>query len=341
MDDTYELELAADRVPAVIQQATHELTEIGQQISLAKENAKNALEKAEQAVNVRTNWVFNKESINLLKETSYELAKSIDQSVKAQVKTQEYQKVLTQYTTEILKLTLLGPATCDRALKELREITSPYKNGKKLDDETKKQISSLIEQIQNQQSVINKVDALKESVRRQQDQIKDLLVKIDNLSSFDTDVELSDESIIVLNLLKTRLNDMVNILRENNDIICREFAEINNTIFEQMNELKGFVGNKYNELSGFIDYQISELKRLVGDITNLIPHIVSVIENKANEINNNLQLLQTSVENLSKDTKKAFEEIKTREEQNNKSLFKFKLSIYISIGFDQFSPSFE
>ena len=44
MDDTYELELAAERVPAVIQQATHELTEIGQQISLAKENAKNALE---------------------------------------------------------------------------------------------------------------------------------------------------------------------------------------------------------------------------------------------------------------------------------------------------------
>ena len=332
MDEKYELELAAERVPTLINNATNHLIEICGEVEKAKKKAQTALEKAEEATDIKTRWIFNAESINKLKDASFEIAKSVEQSINAQVKMQEYQKVLTQYTTEILQLTLLGPAACDRALDQLREITSQHKSDKQLDSETKKQITSLIEQIKSQQSLLKKIESVRESIKKQQQQINELLGKIDSFSSFDADFELSDESKIVLNLLKTKLGQMADSFKENNDLTACQFGFVLEALKQNELNEKTLLIDKANELSQFVVEQANSVKEIQNSLIVLVSRINDLISDKAETLQSSIYSTQQDVNSLAKETKQSFASIEERETNNKKEFNKFKLTIFLCLG---------
>ena len=169
MEEVIEKESIVEDVSKLIETETTNLIEIEAKIDEARASSKKALDKTQETYDLKKH-VFKGKDINSLKESTLEIACALDATVEAQKMLQKYQKVLTLYTEALFKLTVNNQAAGDKAIEELKNITSKYKD-KKIGEETKKQIDFIIEQIKNQQSLYKRVSDLEDKLLTEREKV--------------------------------------------------------------------------------------------------------------------------------------------------------------------------
>lgn len=158
---------------AVVDGKFAELTAIHGEVEDAKKEAANNLEAAKSNANAGAHVLFNKETVENLQQVTASLAESQAKSAEISARLLEYQKK----TNEVLKYLLsLGVANLanNRAIVSYLKQKLSEGEAKQFDETEQEEILSVIQQLQAQQDLWAKIDALKEKNKEQAEEIASL-----------------------------------------------------------------------------------------------------------------------------------------------------------------------
>lgn len=331
MQDVYEIETSKEQqIETIVDNGANKLIEIEKQINKTKESAKQALEKAEEVRNIKTRLLFNSESINELKETCTMLADALVASAEAQLKMQEYQKMLAIFTKELFNISISSVAASDAAIKRLTAIACGNKQ-QPLGEETKKQIDLIIKQIKEQQSMIAKIDDIKNKLSQQQQDIYDLTLKIDAIAISKDAIETPEGVIVLSGALKDSLKQLSSMCHENNSIIHQSFSDISTFISQISSALTNTFLEKHFEQLSLISEKAGLLGNMINSSINQLYLVLQSIKEENDALRSLLESTNVLIENKSEQINSIIEELQKRDDRNNVSLCKHRIINYVLI----------
>ena len=329
MEDKYELDNLHDKISDIVDAGTNKLVEVENKVKAAKHSASSAFEKAQKALNEPPHLFLQGKPIEKLKEASYEMAEALNDTIEAQIRMQEYQRILTLYTTDLFKLSVINIAAGDAAIEKLKEITSQ----KKLSNDTKKQTESIIDQIKNQQSLVRRIEQAEENLRKQKISLNELSAKINNISIINIDgTQISDESKIVLSVFKESLNDMISVSNSNNDTIREIVDTLHGSSAQETAKLLGDNCQKYENFTSMYNEKTTEICNSLLKINSVILNSTQILYDKTEQIKSSITFMNSLNNDFASRTDESFKKLEEREKKNSASIKKFEIITYILFG---------
>lgn len=332
MDDVYLPEsITEEDVQELITSNVAELSAIEKQANKASEKAKVAKEKAEEVRKLETGHVFNKKSVEALKESNLDLAEALECSTQAQVRMQQHQTALTKFMTFILQVSVSSVAAGDAAIERLQQIVSDNKKAKELGNQTKERIDEIISSIKNQQTLFKKLDDVKKRISDQQSQIALLSQRIDSLSvTSDENGDINISTIIAS--LNEPFKQVIAVCNENSETIKDCFESLNNYLIGEVASVKNTIVNKSNNSEAILNEHMfiirDYFKRTNDSYVQLLEDVSSeaaIFKSKLEEISDKCKALEKQNSDLS-------EKIEQKDKQNALINKRTNIILFISLG---------